>query len=338
MPDSMPGDVDASLDIGEEDFDLDGQGHVVPEEAGPPVCPSKPSAGNKRVRAQFGRKRTHNEQYCKLAHNKQIIVAPCGVIIARTTFYGAEAVSSVAKFVKQVYRKAPRPEHIIFDNNCSLAKVVKGDPFFQDIGLSVDVFHFSCKHSITATFCQEHCNPRAYQELVSEGGGWFFNSSIAEQTNVWLGGFHSICREMHVVKYNFFLDEMIMRRNKLTFAKLEADGHEPSYWKDMYCKDAGTVISVKMSYHEEHQLYSRDKTTVKAVKVRVTGGIEAVKDNVGDSEERDALANTGVSVPPREEKSKATPRMGSCNALTRFGTFWPVESRAHSGNTLVSTS
>ncbi|KAI0683441.1 hypothetical protein BC835DRAFT_1295834, partial [Cytidiella melzeri] len=149
MPDSMPGDADASLDIGKEDFNLDGQGRVVPEEADPPVCPSKPSARNKRVRAQFGHKRTHNEQ--------QIIVAPCGVIIARTTFYGANAVSSVAKLVKQVYRKAPRPEHIIFDNNCSLAKVVKGDPFFQDIGLSVDIFHFSCKHSITDTFCQEHC-------------------------------------------------------------------------------------------------------------------------------------------------------------------------------------
>ena len=39
-----------------------------------------------RIRAQFGRKRTHNEQ---------IIVAPCGMIIARETFYGAEGVGSV---------------------------------------------------------------------------------------------------------------------------------------------------------------------------------------------------------------------------------------------------
>lgn len=40
----------------------------------------------KKIRAQFGRKRTHNEQ---------IIVAPCGIIMARETFFGAEAVSSV---------------------------------------------------------------------------------------------------------------------------------------------------------------------------------------------------------------------------------------------------
>jgi hypothetical protein len=40
----------------------------------------------KKIRAQFGRKRTHNEQ---------IIVAPCGMIIAQETFYGAEGVASV---------------------------------------------------------------------------------------------------------------------------------------------------------------------------------------------------------------------------------------------------
>jgi hypothetical protein len=72
---------------GEEVFDIDGDNHVVSEEAGPPAHPHGPVTGNKRIRAQFARKRTHNEQ---------LIVAPCGVIIARTTFFGSEAVSSVA--------------------------------------------------------------------------------------------------------------------------------------------------------------------------------------------------------------------------------------------------
>lgn len=40
----------------------------------------------KRIRVRLGRKRTHNEQ---------IIVAPCGMIIARETFYGAEGIGSV---------------------------------------------------------------------------------------------------------------------------------------------------------------------------------------------------------------------------------------------------
>ena len=39
-----------------------------------------------RRRVQFGRKRTHNEQ---------VIVTPCGMIIACETFFGAEAVSSM---------------------------------------------------------------------------------------------------------------------------------------------------------------------------------------------------------------------------------------------------
>lgn len=39
----------------------------------------------KRVKANFGRKRTHNEQ---------VLVTPCGVILARETFYGAEAIST----------------------------------------------------------------------------------------------------------------------------------------------------------------------------------------------------------------------------------------------------
>jgi hypothetical protein len=41
----------------------------------------------KRLRAQFGRRRTHNEQ---------LVVAPCGMVLARQTFYGAEGVNSVA--------------------------------------------------------------------------------------------------------------------------------------------------------------------------------------------------------------------------------------------------
>jgi hypothetical protein len=87
-----------------------------------------------------------------------------------------------------------KPNHIIFDNNCGLAQHVKGDPFFENIGLSVDVFHFKSKHKETHMFCQENCNPAAFPELLGiDGKGWFFNSSVAEQTNVWLGGYHAIC-------------------------------------------------------------------------------------------------------------------------------------------------
>lgn len=42
---------------------------------------------SKKLRAQFGRKRTHNEQ---------LIIAPCGMILARRTFHHSEAFSLVA--------------------------------------------------------------------------------------------------------------------------------------------------------------------------------------------------------------------------------------------------
>ena len=45
------------------------------------ACPSKPEAGNHKIRALFGRRRTHNEQ---------IMVHPCGIIVARQTFFGSE--------------------------------------------------------------------------------------------------------------------------------------------------------------------------------------------------------------------------------------------------------
>ena len=89
----------------------------------------------------------------------------------------------------------------------------------------MDVFHFNCKHSTKDVWCQSNCNPVNYPELLGENGqGWYFNSSIAEQTNVWLGGFHSMLREMQVDRYNFSLDTMILLRNTMTRNKLQRDG------------------------------------------------------------------------------------------------------------------
>lgn len=69
------------------EFDVNQAGKVVPEDEGPAAHPDQPQAGNKRLKAQFGRQRSHNEQ---------IIVAPCGIIIGRVTFFGAEGLTSVA--------------------------------------------------------------------------------------------------------------------------------------------------------------------------------------------------------------------------------------------------
>lgn len=62
-------------------------------------------------------------------------------------------------------------------------------------------------------------NPRLFPDL-QENGNWYFNSSAAEITNVWLSGFASMCRNMHAVHFNFFLSEMVRLRNEWLMGKL----------------------------------------------------------------------------------------------------------------------
>ncbi|KAF7308041.1 hypothetical protein MKEN_01166400 [Mycena kentingensis (nom. inval.)] len=186
-------------------------------------CPAtKNPNGNRCIRALFGRRKTHNEQ---------IIVRPCGVIVARATFFGSETVPQTVDMLKKVFHpQGSMPDIVIYDNNCTLYKhlAAKNDDLILTVGFPVDVFHWECKHKKDGIECSYHCSPLFFPELKgADGKAWFFNSSIAEQTNVWLGGYHSILREMGCVKFNFFLDEMILRKNKLTVAKLEADGACP---------------------------------------------------------------------------------------------------------------
>jgi hypothetical protein len=95
--DSLPED---DLDVGdliddedEEEFEINNENliHGASEGVWDPRGASPLHAAGlgtkKKISAHFGRKRTHNEQ---------ILVAPCGIILARETFYGAEAISTCA--------------------------------------------------------------------------------------------------------------------------------------------------------------------------------------------------------------------------------------------------
>jgi len=133
------------------------------------------------------------------------------------------------------------PEIVIYDLGCQAYQHLKrqGDTLYQHVGFPVDVFHWKTKHKKTSDACAIDCNPTLFKELIGDDGKtWFFNSSIAEQTNVWLGGYHAILREMGQVKYNFFLDEMILRKNRITKETLQTNGEYPDYIPDLY--KAGT--------------------------------------------------------------------------------------------------
>jgi hypothetical protein len=56
------------------------------------------SSSAPQIRVQVGRRRTHNEQ---------LFVAPCGMVIARETFYGAEAPSTVIVSINSFYPYIP---------------------------------------------------------------------------------------------------------------------------------------------------------------------------------------------------------------------------------------
>lgn len=116
----------------------------------------------------------------------------------------------------------------MFDNNCKLDAHLKycNDHTFDDTGRPVDVFHFTTKHKLSDTHCQQNCNPAAFPELIQDGH-WRINMSICEQTNVWIGGYQAILRDMEAVRYNFFLDEMIKRKNRYITRRLKAKGHAP---------------------------------------------------------------------------------------------------------------
>ena len=121
------------------------------------------------------------------------------------------------------------------------------DMYFDYVALPVDVFHFKTKHKENDEFCGCFCNPAQWNELIDEDSGkWTFNSSAAEQVNVWFGGFRAITRlmradrsvlsselavqqasDLFIDRFNFFLDEMIMWRNMALIAQLEASGAAP---------------------------------------------------------------------------------------------------------------
>ncbi|KAJ7353282.1 hypothetical protein DFH08DRAFT_987489 [Mycena albidolilacea] len=78
---------------------------------------AKDPSGNRKIRALFGRRRTHNEQ---------IFVRPCGIIVAHATFYASESVSQTVDMLQKVFHvEGSKPDIVIYDNNCTLYKYLR---------------------------------------------------------------------------------------------------------------------------------------------------------------------------------------------------------------------
>jgi hypothetical protein len=84
---------------------------------------------------------------------------------------------------------------MIYNSNCNVLCEVErcNITFFEGMGMCVDAFHHKMKHKASDMLCHEHCDMKAYPKLLDDNGKYYFNSSIAEQMNIWFGGFHNIC-------------------------------------------------------------------------------------------------------------------------------------------------
>ncbi|KAJ6619830.1 hypothetical protein B0H10DRAFT_1124062 [Mycena sp. CBHHK59/15] len=176
-------------------------------------------------------------------HNEQLFVRCCGVILSWETFFGLEGISGVKDFLKATFPPeypGSLPSYIFYDNNCQFLKHIQssGDSYFDNVGLPVDVFHFKCKHTIRDGFCQVNCNPAQFLELIGENDKWVFNSSAAEQANVWFGKFQNTVQEMPVLRFNFFLDEMISIRNEKIVQDLRKSGRKPHFQDEAMLRGA----------------------------------------------------------------------------------------------------
>jgi hypothetical protein len=69
--------------------------------------------------------------------------------------------------------------------------------YFDCCTLPVNVFHIKAKHQESDQFCSHWCNPAQFPDLM-QGGKWCFNSSAAEMTNVWFGGYLAVVWDMQV--------------------------------------------------------------------------------------------------------------------------------------------
>ena len=120
------------------------------------------------------------------------------------------------------------PQVLFYDSACNLKKHIQtlGDHHFDYCIMPVDPFHAKTKHKDSDTYCNQVCNAAQFPDLRI-GNKWRFNSSAAEMTNAWFGGFQGIVREMRATWYDFFLDEVIRIRNDIICAELRRDGENP---------------------------------------------------------------------------------------------------------------
>ncbi|KAF9045648.1 hypothetical protein BDZ89DRAFT_942555 [Hymenopellis radicata] len=185
----------------------------------------------------------------KYTHCEMLALAPCGIIRGRTTLFNAEGIKAVVTWLKllcPVDLWESLPSAIFYDKACHLLEhlLKTKDPYLTArTAHFYDLFHGAFCHKEGDTFCNDHCNPTNFPDVLDDQGRIIFNTSACEQANAWFGGFVTIVREMSLSHFGFFLDEMIMIHNEIAAMRLEDNGFNPTilpeeFWNGGWCTKA----------------------------------------------------------------------------------------------------
>ncbi|KAF9020708.1 hypothetical protein BDZ89DRAFT_958068, partial [Hymenopellis radicata] len=190
--------------------------------------PMPPFATKKQAKKR--RKRLLTSKY---THCEMLAVRPCGIIIGRTTLFGAEGIKAVVTFLKSLFPTRfaqAMPAAFFYDKACHLLEhlIKSGDSYLTANSLHLyDIFHGAFCHKEGDSFCNQHCNPALHNDVLDAEGRVIFNTSACEQANVWFGGFTTVAREMTFAHFMFFADEMILIHNELVDMNLRRKGLHP---------------------------------------------------------------------------------------------------------------
>ncbi|KAJ3320902.1 hypothetical protein HDU76_000196 [Blyttiomyces sp. JEL0837] len=147
-------------------------------------------------------------------------VLSCGCIQYVEKFFTYESNQEVIRFTQKVVKhlESKHPSHrtiLYYDRACKLYRSMTSDvesaSLLANLALLVDFFHFRGHND---EYCRNHCNPHTAEKQFQQAGLNKFNTSAAEQANVWFSRISHMLRYIDSELHDFYLFSLIDFRNR----------------------------------------------------------------------------------------------------------------------------
>ncbi|KAJ3303317.1 hypothetical protein HDU76_005372 [Blyttiomyces sp. JEL0837] len=146
----------------------------------------------------------------------------CGKILFLQKFFTFEGNEDLIPFVKIIVdcvhsqKDSNNLTVIYYDRACKLYQTLENDPqtkhLLGKVAFLVDLFHFRGHND---TYCREKCNPITAGVEFEKAGMEKFNTSAAEQVNVWFGRISHMLRYIDPKLHDFYLYSLVDYRNRV---------------------------------------------------------------------------------------------------------------------------